>query len=101
MIRKATLIEKHAALAYDLRQRINPLYADQRGTESYERRECAEAIESLLAERAMLLKLLEDATDDAEYYCQYAGEYLVDKHGIKDRIAEYRAAIAQIEGTQP
>ena len=55
----------------------------------------------LLADRAMLLKLLEEATDDAEYYCQYAGEYLVDKHGIKDRIAEYRAAIAQIEGTQP
>ena len=56
----------------------------------------------LLADRAMLLKLLEEATDDAEYYCQYAGEYLVDKHGIKDRIAEYRAAIKQCEqGEQP
>ena len=32
-------------LLYDIRQRINPAYADQRGTESYERRECAEAIE--------------------------------------------------------
>ena len=97
MIRIATLTEKHSALAYDLRQRINPAYATQRGTESYERRECAEALDSLLSDRAMLLKLLEDATDDAEYYCQYAGDYLVDKHGIKDRIAEYRAAIAQCE----
>ena len=36
-------------LAADLRTRINPLYATQIGTESYERRLCAEAIEGLLA----------------------------------------------------
>jgi hypothetical protein len=35
-------------LAADLRTRINPLYATQPGTESYERRLCAEAIEGLL-----------------------------------------------------
>ena len=39
-----TLIEikRAKALVYDLRQRINPAYADQRGTESYERKECAD-----------------------------------------------------------
>ena len=36
-------------LAADLRTRINPLYATQIGTESYERRLCAEAIEGLPA----------------------------------------------------
>lgn len=38
-----------ADLAADLRTRINPQYATQLGTESYERRLCAEAIEGLLA----------------------------------------------------
>ncbi len=33
-------------LAADLRGRINPAYAPQSGTESYERRLCAEAIEA-------------------------------------------------------
>lgn len=51
-------MSKHAALAADLRQRINPSYAAQRGTESYERRECAEAIEGLLAINAELLESL-------------------------------------------
>lgn len=32
-------------LIYALRSRINPLYADQMGTESYERRICAVALE--------------------------------------------------------
>jgi len=37
-----------------LRSRINPVYAEQIGTESYERRQCAEALEALLAENAKL-----------------------------------------------
>jgi len=32
----------------DLRSRINPAYANQIGTESYERRLCVEALEVLL-----------------------------------------------------
>ena len=43
-----------AELAADLRTRINPVYAAQLGTESYERRLCAEAIEGLIAELAAL-----------------------------------------------
>ena len=43
-------IHAHKKFAYDLRQRINPAYAAQRGTESYERRECAESIEELVSE---------------------------------------------------
>lgn len=34
----------------DLRSRINPAYANQIGTESYERRLCVEALEELIAE---------------------------------------------------
>lgn len=41
-------------LIADLRSRINPAYAAQLGTESYERRLCAEALESLLADTAAL-----------------------------------------------
>lgn len=41
-------------LIADLRSRINPAYAATLGTESYERRLCAEAIEALIAERDML-----------------------------------------------
>lgn len=38
----------------DLRDRINPAYATTLGTESYERRLCAEALEALLAETELL-----------------------------------------------
>lgn len=41
-------------LIADLRSRINPKYAATVGTESYERRICAEALEALLAERDWL-----------------------------------------------
>lgn len=51
-----------ADLAADLRARINPLYATQPGTESYERRLCAEAIEGLIAENDRLRTALKDAT---------------------------------------
>ena len=49
-------MSKYTTLAQELRQRINPAYATQLGTESYERRLCAEAIEYLLAINAELLE---------------------------------------------
>ncbi len=36
-----------AGLIDDLRSRINPQYADQKGTESYERKQCADALAAL------------------------------------------------------
>ena len=51
-------MSKHTSLAADLRQRINPAYAAQRGTESYERRECAEVIEELIELNVELLDAL-------------------------------------------
>ena len=51
-------MSKHATLAADLRQRIKPAYSNQRGTESYERRECAEAIEDLIALNAESMEAL-------------------------------------------
>lgn len=47
----------------DLRSRINPAYANQIGTESYERRLCVEALEALMAERDELLAALEKAIE--------------------------------------
>lgn len=47
-------------LAADLRTRINPAYEHQLGTESYERRVCAEAIEGLVAESEMDYAMLTD-----------------------------------------
>lgn len=77
-------MSKHAALAADLRQRINPSYAAQRGTESYERRECAEAIEGLLAINAELLEALRDSWNP-----QISSAY---------RAAKARAAITKATG---
>ncbi len=53
-------------LVADLRSRINPAYANQRGTESYERRLCAEAIEELVAERDALKAELATEKDIAD-----------------------------------
>ncbi len=47
----------------DLRSRINPTYAAQLGTESYERRLCAEVLEGLLTE---IEQLRQAAVDDAD-----------------------------------
>lgn len=49
-------------LAADLRIRINTQYAAQIGTESYERRLCAEAIEGLIVENNRLREALKQAT---------------------------------------
>lgn len=51
----------------DLRSRINPLYSTTIGTESYERRLCAEALESQCDEIAQLGERLKMA------YCQKVG----------------------------
>ena len=45
-------------IAMALAQRINPQYADQRGTESYERKECADMLDALLQRNAELEALL-------------------------------------------
>ena len=48
------------AIAQKLRSLINPAYAAQLGTESYERRVSADEIERLEAEKAELLDALKD-----------------------------------------
>lgn len=62
----------------DLRSRINPAYAATLGTESYERRLCAEAIEGLLS------KLAEAEKDAARYrWLRNEGVWLNPMHTIK------------------
>ena len=66
----------------DLRSRINPAYANQRGTESYERKLCVEALDSLIAKNDRLAPdarryrwLRENISDDMQWY-------LLGKHGL-------------------
>ena len=56
-----------AELAADLRTRINPVYAAQLGTESYERRICADVIFQLLKESDAQRKVLEQALEVIKY----------------------------------
>jgi hypothetical protein len=43
------------------------------------------------AEIALLREALIKATDSYEEYSQYAGEYLVEKHGVAEDLARLRA----------
>lgn len=54
----------------DLRSRINPAYAAQIGTESYERRLCAEALEAQADEIERLNDALEHAALVARNACE-------------------------------
>ena len=57
-------------LAAELRERINPAYADTIGTESHERRLSAEAIESLLEQQGDLIaagRLALDAINSGQW----------------------------------
>lgn len=55
-------------LIADLKSRINPGYAHQLGTESHERRQCVEALESLRAEVERLTTCLAKANEQAEHF---------------------------------
>jgi len=50
-------------LIADLRSRINPIYASTLRTESYERKICVEAIESLVQERDAILAAIKNLKD--------------------------------------
>lgn len=54
-----------ADLIDDLKNRINPLYAWQLGTESYERRLCVESLEAQVAEITRLRAEVEALREDA------------------------------------
>lgn len=59
-------------LIADLRSRINPAYANQRGTESHERKVCADALERLLVANTALVCALDRIHDVLR------GEYVDD-----------------------
>jgi hypothetical protein len=50
-----------------------------------------EIIDEQNAKIARLLEALIEATDSFEEYAQYAGEYLVEKHGVAEDLARLRA----------
>lgn len=51
-------------LVLELRSRINPIYAAQIGTESHERKLCADALEALLVENAALRGFAAEAIEE-------------------------------------
>lgn len=67
-------------LIRDLRSRINPAYADQRGTESHERKVCADAMEMLVKER-----------DEARLEILNLRELIVKVHAAKGRYHSQQA----------
>ncbi len=72
-------------LAADLRSRINPIYAAQLGTESYERRICAEALEALIAERDTLVATIKQTLDENGHLADGENCTLIAlKRGLKE-----------------
>ena len=82
-------------LAAELRERINPAYANSIGTESWERKLCAEVIERLMAEARP------HDTLHAEI-AELRGALYDEKHGItatlrNDQIEAQATRIAELE----
>lgn len=89
-------------LLADLRSRINPAYQDVRGTESYERKQCADAIEALMGR-------LEKAEKDAERYRwlrdseweMFKDYWLCERHIYGEGPDELNAAIDKAMEAKP
>ena len=75
----------------DLRSRINPAYAAQLGTESYERRLCAEAIEALIAENDTLR-----TRDTCGRQCEGTA-YRIELRRLKREMPDLSPVIAWLE----
>ena len=79
-------------LVKDLRSRINPLYAATSGTESYERRICAETIEELMMEIDRLSGLLAEAADSVSIGALTPASTFKEKHNLAGDVDRFRAA---------
>ena len=77
-------------LAADLRSRINPAYASQIGTESYERRLCAEAIEAFMARREEGDQLILRLTEERAEAMAQRDELLALVNGFHRKLETYR-----------
>ena len=72
-------------LASDLRTRINPAYATQLGTESYERRLCAEALEAQATRLDALVAAIKKMhSAKGRYHTQLATCDLYDLVGLSN-----------------
>lgn len=90
-------------LISDLRSRINPEYATYPGTESYERRLCAEAIEKLLAEREELRDEISRIRTQRDYLLSAARRTLNENGRLADgdvcTLIKLKRAVETIEET--
>lgn len=73
----------HQELIDDLKGRINPQYVDCIGTESYERKQCLDAIESLLAENERLNAELAVTEQTMREYQELAAKRLEEIEWLK------------------
>ena len=71
-------------LIADLRSRINPAYSAQLGTESYERRLCAEAIEAQLADGEKLRDDIARLRTQRDYLLSDARRTLDENNHLAD-----------------
>jgi hypothetical protein len=93
------MTEQLKALAADLRSRINPAYATQLGTESYERRLCAEAIEGLIAERDALAKEAEALRQINAAYRNMETTIVISPY--QQEFDKLKAKLAALESQEP
>ena len=102
----AHLLGANAEFIADLRERINPAYADQRGTESYERKLCADALEAadkrIAEERETYDRMLEEGAEklfaaESEYkaMANLAAAYLRDKKEAERKLDVAREALKE------
>jgi hypothetical protein len=108
----AHLLLGNAELISDLRERINPAYADQRGTESYERKQCADALEAadkrIAEERETYDRLFEEGADklfaaESEYkaMANLAAAYLRDKQEAERKLDVAQEALKNLFLSSP
>jgi hypothetical protein len=83
----------------DIKERINPLYADVIGTESYERRLLVEEIERLTATLGVAEATIEavvEQRDELQQICRNAYEVYAGSEGIPEPVTAAEAYVGYL-----
>ena len=82
----------------DLKLRINPAYADQRGTESYERRLCVEALEAQADEITKLRQQIQEQALEIISAGSQAISYYDEAERLRQQLDELVSALKEMMG---
>ena len=77
---KVDIVKKAQEWARQLRERINPIYATTRGTESFEREQSAKHISALVAELRQVKGKLARLRHDTSAICVYSYDQNLEPH---------------------